>query len=37
MQNVIPNFTLWAQMIQEFEGFKTKAYLDTGKVPTVGY
>jgi lysozyme len=37
MQNVIPNFTLWAQMIQEFEGFKTKAYLDSGKVATIGF
>jgi lysozyme len=37
MQNVIPNFTLWAQMIQEFEGFKTKAYLDSGKIPTCGF
>jgi GH24 family phage-related lysozyme (muramidase) len=37
MQNVIPNFTLWAQMIQEFEGFKENAYHRKGDVPTVGF
>ena len=37
MKNVIPNFDLWAQMIKEFEGFKENAYLDSGKVSTLGF
>lgn len=37
MQNVIPNFGLWAQMIREFEGFRPNAYLDSGGVPTIGF
>jgi lysozyme len=37
MQNVIPNFTLWAQMIKEFEGFRGTAYQDKGLVWTIGW
>jgi lysozyme len=37
MQNVIPNFTLWAQIIKEFEGFREKAYHNKGDVPTIGF
>ena len=34
--NVNPNYTLWAQMIKEFEGFRNKAYLCPSKVWTIG-
>lgn len=34
--NVIPSYTLWAQLIKEFEGFRREAYLDSGKIPTLG-
>lgn len=37
MQNVIPNYTLWAQMIKEFEGFRSVAYQDSGSVWTCGF
>ncbi len=37
MQNVIPNYILWAQMIREFEGFRPIAYLDSGGIPTIGF
>ena len=37
MLNVIPNFTLWGELIKHFEGFKTDAYLDPNRIPTVGF
>ena len=37
MANVIPSYQLWAQLLKEFEGFKTNAYLDSGKIPTCGF
>jgi lysozyme len=36
MLNVIPNFSQWAELIKHFEGFKTKAYKDSGGVWTIG-
>ena len=37
MQNVVPKYTLWGEMIREFEGLKLKAYSNKGDVPTIGF
>src|SRR5690349_2966660 len=35
--NVNPNFYQWALIKTEFEGFRNKAYPDSGGVPTIGF
>lgn len=37
MQNVIPSFAQWAELIKHFEGFRAKAYLDSGNIFTIGF
>lgn len=37
MKNVIPSYTMWAKLIREFEGFRLNAYLDSGKIATIGF
>lgn len=34
--NINPDYNLWAKMIREFEGFRNKAYRDSGLVWTIG-
>lgn len=34
---VLPDFDKWAQLIRHFEGFRTEAYQDSGKIWTIGF
>lgn len=35
--NVQPDFLLWGRIKERYEGCKLSAYLDSGKVPTIGF
>lgn len=35
--NVEPDVNLWSYLKESFEGFRTNAYLDSGKVWTIGF
>lgn len=37
MDNVIPNYDKLTEIIEYYEGFSFRAYLDSGKIWTIGY